>query len=606
MKSQSIFHLSLTFFLGICLSFSSAGKSALLDSLLVHFEKVNEDSAGLKARIASDIAWEYLYLNPDSTKLFSQYSLDYAKLAKDPYSIATAHGSFGLYYDVTGDYDASIESYLEAIKILENYPQYELGLNANYHNLSLIFMNIEDWPKAIYYAKKALQYDIDHNKYQGQVYAYMNIGTMYGNANDMDSSLYFHRKAISVGKKHGELDYIIDYVNMADIELDRKNYDSARFYLDEYIRYSRNAPSSRKLNRLAHGLVGQTRLYIETKEAEKAKIAADSAALIIDQLQSPKLKVKLLAYYSNYYALIGDYKQALSYYQEKENLKDSIIRLELREKIEIVEARYQKEKQENEIYQLKVNSEIGELEMAKTEGQRILFLIIAILAIITLLILSFFFINSRKNSTRLKSKNAIIENLIRESHHRIKNNLQVVSSLLNMQSNTVENKDAQMAIREAQHRVKTIALLHQRLQGSQDFETIQLDEFLIKLSESVILGMLGKEVKVEKNFGLEKIKVETDRAIAIGLLVNELITNSIKYASKKGEILNIKLNLKNQEQLFLEYADNGPGLPEGMDITESKSLGFTIIQSIAGQLNASLEISSTNGFKAEIKIPNEY
>lgn len=595
-----------TLFLAFSLSKEGFAQRQLLDSLLVEFQKTSDDSSKTKARIAGDIAWEYLYLSPDSTKIFSQFSLDFAKVAMDPYALATAHGSFGLYYDVTGDYDASIESYLSAIKILENYPQYELGLNANYHNLSLIFMNIEDWPKAIHYAKKALQYDIENQKYQGQVYAYMNIGTMYGNANDIDSSLYYHRKAISVGKKHGEMDYIIDYVNLADIELDRKNYDSARYYLEEYIRYSRKSPSSRKLNRLAHGLVGQTRLYIETKEAAKAKISADSAAIIIEQLQSPKLRVKLLENYSNYYALIKDYKEALRYYQKKENLGDSITRLELREKIEIVDARYQKEKQENEIFHLKAKSEIGALEMAKSESQRLLFLIIAVLALVTLVILTYLFLNTRKNSARLKAKNETIENLIRESHHRIKNNLQVVSSLLNMQSNTVKSEEAKIAIGEAHHRVKTIALLHQRLQGSQDFETIQLDEFLDNLSTSVISGMVGKEAEVEKSYSLEKSKVSTDKAIAIGLLVNELLTNSIKYASIKGQKLCLTMHLKQEGGLVLTYQDNGPGLPDGFDINGNNSLGFTIINSIAGQLNGELKISSLNGFNAEIVIPNEH
>lgn len=587
-------------------TFSSYSQKNILDSLVVQFVNVSNDSAILKSRLASDLAWEYLYLNPDSTKLFSKLSLKFAENAEDPYSIATAHGSYGLYYDVTGNYDASIESYLSAIKILENYPEYELGLNANYHNLSLIFMNIEDWPKAIFYAKKALQYDIQHNKYQGQVYAYMNIGTMYGNANDLDSSLYFHRKAISVGKKHGEMDYIIDYVNLADIELDRKNYDSARYYLQEYIQYSRKSKSSRKLNRLAHGLLGQTRLFIETKKPVKAKISADSASVIIEQLQSPKLRVKLLGNYSNYYELIGDYKKALHHFKQKEKLQDSITRLELREKIEIVEARYLKEKQANEIFQLKAQSEIGELEMAKSESQRILLLIIATLALSTLVILSYLFLNSRKNSNRLKLKNQTIENLIRESHHRIKNNLQVVSSLLNMQSNTVKSKEAKMAIGEAHHRVKTIALLHQRLQGSQDFETIQLDEFLNNLADSVLLGMTRIEAEIEKNFQLEPSKVKTDKAIAIGLLVNELLTNSIKYAYQKGRILTINLTLNNSDSLKLKYQDNGPGLTDKFDFKNSKSLGFTIIQSIADQLNAHIEIQNSNGFHAELKIPYEH
>lgn len=576
----------------------------VLDSILKVYEET--DSLHLKSRLASDIAWEYLYLNPDKTKEYSELALHHAEEADYIFGKATAYGSFGLYYDVTGDYDGAIESYRKAIKILEGYPEYEINVAANQHNLSLIFMNIEDWDKAIYYAKKALQYDIDNNKYQGQVYTYMNIAAMYGSADNLDSSLYYHRKVIEVGKKHGVNDFKIDYVNLTDIELDRRNYDSARYYLSEYLNYARHAPSSRKLNRLAYGLLSQTRLFILTQKPKEAKISADSAAMLVEQLQSPKLQVNVLENYSSYYELIKDHKKALKYYKEKENLQDSITRLELREKIEIVEARYQKEKQVNEINQLKASNEIGELKIAKSEGQRSLFLVIAILALITLAILTYLFINVQKNSRRLKAKNAIIENLIRESHHRIKNNLQVVSSLLNMQSKTVNSDEARIAINEAHHRVKTIALLHQRLQGSQDFETIPLNDFLESLSDSIVSGMASEKIEIQKDYHLSKSVVRTDKAIAIGLLVNELITNSIKYASSIGKPLKLFMKLDHDEEINLEYNDNGPGLPQDFELKQTTSLGYTIINSIIDQLNGLLNIGNKDGFWAEIKIPNEH
>lgn len=578
----------------------------VLDSLVDLYNNTSPDSSLLKSTLAGDIAWEYLYVEPDKTKEFSQLALDFAQKANSSFAISTAHGSFGLYYDVTGDYDAAIESYLKAITILEKLPEHALNLSANYHNLSLIFMNIQDWDKAILYAKKALKYDLENNKYQGQVYVYMNIAAMFGTANNIDSSLFYHKLAVSTGKKYGIEDYKIDYVNLADIELDRDNYDSAKYYLDIYLNYAQTAPSSRKLNRLAYGMVSQTRLLIETKNSAEAKIVADSAAKIVAQLKSPKLRISVLQNYSQYYVLIKDFENALKYFKQKEKLQDSITRLALREKIEIVEARYQKEKQFNEINQLKANNEISELQITKSDSQRMLFLIISILALVTLAIFSYLFVHSKKNSQRLKLKNDIIGNLIQESHHRIKNNLQVVSSLLNMQSKKALSKEAQVAINEAHHRVKTIALLHQSLQGSKDFESISLNEFLENLSKSIISGMAPEGQEIKKDFSLQPVIVKTDKAIAMGLLLNELITNSLKYAMVEGKELHLKLVLQEEETMLFQYSDNGPGLAENLNLEDSDSLGFTIINSIVTQLDAQLKVNNRTGFEAIINIPYEH
>ncbi len=174
-----------------------------------------------------------------------------------------------------------------------------------------------------------------------------------------------------------------------------------------------------------------------------------------------------------------------------------------------------------------------------------------------------------------------------------------------MQGLTLKSKEAQKAIDDAHSRVKAIALLHQRLQGSSDFELIRLNLFLKELCESILNSMSHDRKEVQLELEIENIKIPTDKAISIGLLTNEFFTNSLKYATIPGQKLKINIRIKQGQEIEIAYSDNGPGLPSDLEVDESPSLGFTIINSIIAQLNGTLKLTATRGFGAEIRLPHE-
>lgn len=574
-------------------------QTAVIDSLKSALNV--SESAKEKVKIYNDLGWEFLYLTPENTRAYADSALIITENSDDPFGRATAFGTLGLYYDVSGDYDQAIESYLAAIEILEPLEEYDQNLAANYSNLSLIFRNVEDPEKAIYYAKKALLLEQKSGQKQGEIYSYINLAVMYGEIDQPDSSLFYHRKAMQTGRKHGLDDYKTDFVNLGNLFIRKNETDSAEHYYTRYLEFSREK-DMRKNSRLAYAYSGMANLYMARGELEMGKAYADSAYELSILLQYPRFRIEVLEHWITYHESKQEYRKALEYLRERQSLSDSIASLELKETAKTLEQRFQNKQNQSRIRELEAENKIKELSLYRSQNQRLLFLIIAILSIITLGITTIFLVSTRKTSVKLKAQNEMIQTLIRENHHRVKNNLQVISSMLSLQALTTSSPEAKTAIEDAYSRVKTIALLHHKLQESQDFETIQLDTFLKQLSEVVIKGLKSGLDKVSTLFRFEEAtRVDINYAISMGLILNELITNSFKYALRNGEELQLSLELKSADSgIKLRYVDNGPGFPRNFDPIKASSLGFTIINSLISQHQGKLATSNENGAVIEI------
>jgi two-component sensor histidine kinase len=198
-----------------------------------------------------------------------------------------------------------------------------------------------------------------------------------------------------------------------------------------------------------------------------------------------------------------------------------------------------------------------------------------------------------ENSTiSLKEK----EQLLKEVHHRVKNNLQIISSLLNLQSEHSEDEKFLIAIRESKNRISSMALVHEMLYASKNFSQININSYISKLSENIYRSFYIKERSVVFKYSIdENLFFEIDRMIPIGLILNEIISNSLKYAfpNKQG-IISIQF-LKNDSSYVLKVKDNGIGIPENFDYKTSKSLGMQLVYMLSEQLDGTLTLSNKNG-----------
>ncbi len=248
------------------------------------------------------------------------------------------------------------------------------------------------------------------------------------------------------------------------------------------------------------------------------------------------------------------------------------------------------------------------------------FIVSCILAIISFGI-ALYFINTNKIKRRnalLEAKvanrtkelnQALTENklLLAEIHHRVKNNLQVISGLLYLQGNSAADENIKRACAESQSRVNSIALIHQKLYQSAIFGNISFHVFLKELLGKVAELFEQEHQVIMFEIGNEEILLNVNTAVPLGLIVNELVTNAYKYLPKRwdGNKVSIHLTREINEEYLLLYKDNGPGLKEGLDFESSQTLGMELIRGLAEQLGGSVTYAYQEGSCFNIKFINK-
>jgi two-component sensor histidine kinase len=198
--------------------------------------------------------------------------------------------------------------------------------------------------------------------------------------------------------------------------------------------------------------------------------------------------------------------------------------------------------------------------------------------------------------------------LLKEVHHRVKNNLQIVMSLLNTQSAFLKNNAALAAIRESQNRVQAIALIHQKLYSSSNVAYIDIAVYISELVNYLADCYDAHDRGIRFEQQIEPVKLDVAQAIPVGLMLNEAITNAIKYAFPHGRgYVNISLGSLDDNNIMLNIADNGIGLPHDFEIKEASSLGMEMMKALSKQLDGNFKMENNDGvvitlvFRAEKK-----
>ena len=217
-------------------------------------------------------------------------------------------------------------------------------------------------------------------------------------------------------------------------------------------------------------------------------------------------------------------------------------------------------------------------------------------------------ITKRKQAeAQIKSSLKEKETLLQEIHHRVKNNMTVISSLLKLQMNSLDNKEAKEALQDSQNRVQSMSMIHETLYRSDNLSAIDLKTYLSELGGTIFQNYSISN-KVQFKVEAENITIGAKQASPVGLIVNELISNCLKYAftdDREGEIL-LKLKSNNENGVELIVSDNGVGIPEAFDLQKADSLGLKLVKMLAeNQLDGSLDMESNNGTKFTIKFNTE-
>ncbi len=410
-------------------------------------------------------------------------------------------------------------------------------------------------------------------------------------------------KLLDNDKRSSSRHYYMASVNLADAHLGLDEIDEAKvIYSSSMEKYSDLELSSID----AQALLGLGRVELEDKNHSKAYSYCDQAQKKLSDLDDIAIKTKICE--CNYLSAkaLGRYDVAMLNLETFKSLSDSIFNENNIRNVTKLEMQFEFDK-ENEL------KDIETANTARHNKQVVIGLSAGLLALLVTALLLYRLIRiRRKAALQLKEKNEIVskalsekEILLREIHHRVKNNLQIISSLLGVQSRKIDDPKAQEAIQEGRNRVRSMALIHKNLYQDENLVGVSSSKYIEELLEELVSNYQVDDGQIAIKKDIDSIVLDVDSIIPLGLILNELITNSLKYAFSDMGRAEIFVSLKKTaDQLVLKVKDNGKGLPEDFNISESKSMGYTLVRAFTDKLEGTLNIASDKGTSVVISIPN--
>ncbi len=206
---------------------------------------------------------------------------------------------------------------------------------------------------------------------------------------------------------------------------------------------------------------------------------------------------------------------------------------------------------------------------------------------------------------RIRAALAEKEVLLREVHHRVKNNLQVISSILSLQSGYIESEELKGVFRECQDRIRSMALIHERLYRSGDFVHINLADYVKSITSALLRSYRVSSAHIELKLSVPNYRVDMDTSMQLGLILNELCSNALKHAFPEGRsgLLSVEFIPNIDGHCLLVVSDDGVGLPAGFDLMAGKTMGLQLISSMVTQMGGAIEVSGEGGASFKLRFP---
>ncbi len=487
-------------------------------------------------------------------------------------------------------------------------------------NIGLNYLQQKMPVKCIEHNKIAIKSFILNKDLNKQALCLKNIGDAYQEMNQMDSSISYYNKAYSIySLLNDTVALTSQYLVLGNVYLKLNELDRSKQFLINALELWSDA--GRKTT-LAYIYKSLSELYLQLADFESDETKEMSIIVIYygkklevlaDQIGVMKLQRNAAKLLSKGYKNIGDYQKSLRYANLFISLNDSIYSTE-KEKIIIEnQIRYETEKKALEIQLLNSENELMMSELSHDkdikQSQKIVIYLLGfgflLVFIFSIIIFRFYRLTKKINFSLENKTNIIIkqkdeiELLLKELHHRVKNNLQIISGLIELQASNIENPECQTVLSDAQSRLKSIAVIHQVLYQNEQNENVNFKTFVEELCNQIEASFnLKNKVEIEVNIPND-LNFNSETILPLGLIVNELITNSFKYAFIKQNDCKISVELfkANVNSYNLCVGDNGIGLPLNYDLYKSKSLGLKLVQILAEQLSGDLKYNFKGGSK---------
>ncbi|MCS6905913.1 MAG: tetratricopeptide repeat protein [Bacteroidia bacterium] len=553
-------------------------------------------------------AWENIEKNPAYSLKLGDSALKSAIELEDKFLEAQALNLLGSVCFKEANYPKALNYFLQSLKIKEQIGELQT-IGSTVLNIGVVYEALGNIPQAFKYYSKAEKIFIQYNDTLNLASVYSNLGNLYSIQDSAQQALMYHQKALKLREAIKDLHGVsVSLVNIAEVYITLKNY---RAVVENAQKALKNFKALGNLEGQAVAILNLGAAYLHTGQLHLAEHYLLEGLHLARQLGSRQQILEIYKDLSLVYELENNYARALEYYKRFAALKDTLFSEEKHKAIAEIQAQYDFEKKERQIELLNKDKKISELIAA----------VISILLVLVLtLALNFYFrflSKKRANALLTEQKEQLQRQkeqlqrseqeksmLLRELHHRVKNNLQVLSSMLSLQSSQLTDPVALAALEQGRFRVEAISLIHQGLYKDEtNVSKVQIREYITNLFQNLMLAH-GFSQRLQFVTDIEDLVLEVETAIPLGLILNELLINTFKYAFRDSSIQpKISLTFKHLgDALYLAVQDNGVGLPENFDIEKSNSFGFKLVKMLCRQLKADIHISSESGTKVEIFI----
>ncbi|WP_341225762.1 sensor histidine kinase [uncultured Arcticibacterium sp.] len=480
-------------------------------------------------------------------------------LKKDSSILAEAYYLFGKIENGLGHSEKSLEWFLKSLRIVEKrqMPFEEGRLYWQIGGLAFQNGQKEEFERLKLKAKEVF---IKGNSRKGLQQFYPELVENFDNTNQKDRAVILIQKANSIRPTNPDSSLVIF----------DKAIEVLKGYENEFFTLS-NAQAGKAEILASRGIFDQAESLLNELTSRMSSSLGGN----------PTFRAIVYNSWYKYYQHKNDYKNALEYLLLLIEEDKIIFEADRNGALSKLKIEYETEKNE---LTLKEN-------LAEIRNQKIIITIILIGLVIAvcLIFLFYYLLNSRAKT--IKTNNI----LIKEQNHRVKNNLQLISSLINLQKEKVTDAVSQRALEDTQFRLESMAILHRQLYDGKNAGVVNLKKFLTNVIEYA-LNSFGLKEQVEIIENLEEIELEPDKAIALGLIINELITNSCKYAIpfSKNPQLKFELTKDVDSLITLSYADNGPGITKKEGYRNG--FGMELIKMQTTQLKGKLKIDTFDKF----------
>ncbi|AFD08050.1 signal transduction histidine kinase [Solitalea canadensis DSM 3403] len=557
-------------------------------------------------KVLSPIAIEELYKKGNRTSLsdsinyYSKHLLEVSTDNNDAYIKGKTLEAKYLWR--TGQHQKAITSAMEGLK--------EAHLNNNTKQipwlhaiLANVFKEKESYSLAMENAKKGLDQAITSKDTVNIIYLmrvnamiWRGYGMVTNNENYINKSITTHLEGLKLAESSPK--YKLErpgyYSNISQFYLEHRNdFESAIYY---GLKGHEISTKNNDFSNLSYISSWLGIAYYKKGDNKRGEHYLNEALIASQKTKRIFREMEIYREFSEYNALNGNYKASLDYLKRYNSIHDSLGVVDNLKAINELEVQYKSELKDKQIALL------NQIEKNNTAKFTLAIVVLSIV-VISIIILSFQYRQIRNNNKKIVQQADKLQLLLKELHHRVKNNLQIISSLLSLQSNRLVDEDVKKVVQTGQQRIEAMSLIHRNLYQLNNPGMVNMKEYITDLCESLSksFGFSLDDLQLKIEIDLDELDV--DKAIPLGLIINEWITNAFKYAYEDVKRPELTISLTLEEGIKLSIEDNGPGLPTEKWENPQSSFGLKLVKVLSKQLNGHFKLDNTKGTLFSLNIP---